>query len=344
MKVAIANFGDPVEAPRIDYAESWARHVAPPRIAPPALFDQPHDWGFHIYALGSHLMNEGLADVVEFWDFAGDRGTTYHSNGILRVMFHNPDDVAAWIDRYGCPDLFVNHGPGGQPILDLLEGRTFRVHVPALRQGRDRHGNVGAECYLVDSADTLDERSMLYAPVVNTSVIRPTGAVKQWDFIYLASVYRGKRHDLLVRAARETGLRGHLHPVEPHELDLSGTRITTTRFNEREVPALLNASRISVYPGDQTSAPASMWECVAAGLPIVVNENIQGGKHLVVPGVTGEFASEENFGDVMQHVVARRESYAPREYFEQHWDTVEILDSYVQFFQKMGWQCPASRS
>ena len=341
MKIVIANFGDPVNA-SLDYAASWAAHVKPPGVTPPPLFDEPHDWGFHIYALGCHLMNQGVADDVEFWDFAEERSTKYHSNGTLRVMFHNADDVQAYLDRYGYPDLYVNHGSGGQPILDLLENRTFRVHVPALRQGRDRLGNFGAECYLVDSEEFFDDRSMMYIPVVNTHAIYPTAAEKKWDFIYLAACYKGKRHDLLVRAARESGLCGHLHPVDASELDLAGTRITTTRFNEADVADVLNASRIAVYPGDKTSSPASMWECVAAGLPIVVNENILGGKHLVVSGVTGELASEDDFGEVMRHVVANRESYSPRKYFETQWDTVDILESYVQFFQRMGWRASGS--
>ena len=342
MKVAIANFGKPVEAEPLDYEASWATHVKPPRRVSPSLFDQPHDWGFHIYALGNHLMSRGLADEVEFWDFAESRGTEYHANGILRVMFHGAADVQAYLDRYGYPGLFVNHGPGGQSVLDLLENRTFRVHVPALRRGRDRDCNMGAECYLVDSDQYFDERSMMYIPVVNTRAIAPVQAEKRWDFVYLASVYKGKRHDLLLRAAQESGLSGHLHPVDASELDLAGTRITTTRFNEMDVPAVLNASRIAVYPGDVTSSPASMWECVAGGLPIVVNEKIRGGKHLVVPGVTGELASEDDFGDVMRHVVAHRDSYAPRKYFEEHWDTVSVLESYVQFFKRMGWR-PSGR-
>ena len=337
MKVVIANFGDPVDA-SLDYEASWAAYVKPPRIPPPTLFDQPHDWGFHIYALGSYLMNQGIADEVEFWDFAENRHTEYHSTGILRVMFHNPDDVKAYLDRYGYPELYVNHGPGGHAILDLLENHAFRVHVPALRMGRDLRGNVGGECYLVDSEEFFDERCMMYVPVVNTEVLYPTRAEKRWDFIYLAACYRGKRHDILVRAARESGLSGHLHPVDESALDLTGTRITTTAFNEADVPTLLNASRIAVYPGDETSSPASMWECVAAGLPIVVNDAIKGGKHLVVSGVTGELASEEEYGDVMQYVVAHRESYSPRAYLESHWDTVEILESYVRFFRRMGWR------
>ena len=337
MRVAIGNFGNHVPA-SLDYEALWATHEKPEPIVGQRLADQDHDWGFHIYALGRYMMEQGIADEVEFWDFGEERSTSYHGNGILRVIFHNAEDLRAYVDRYGYPDLYVNHGSLGQPILDLLDGRTFRVHIPCLRLRRDREGNVGAECYLVDSEEFLDERSMMYVPVVNTRAIYPTGAEKKWDFVYLAACYKGKRHDLLVNAARETGLSGHLHPVDASELDLTGTRITTSRFNELDVQYVLNASRMAAYPGDLTSNPASMWECVAAGLPIVVNENIRGGKHLVVRGVTGELASEADFGDVMRHVVANRDKYSPREYFEQHWDMSEVLENYVRFFRRMGWR------
>lgn len=342
MRVAIANFGRPIPS-TVDFAAAWASHRHPPRRNGSSLFDEPADWGFHIYALGVHLMEIGLARDVEFWDYAEERRAEYHSNGVLRVLFHDPDDVAAYVDRFGPPDLFVNHGPMGQPILDLLEGKTFRVHVPALRTGRDREGNVGAECYLVDDEKQLDDRSMLYIPVVNTRHIRPSGGPTERDFIYLASYYEGKRHDLLLDAARRTGLSGHLHPVDGSRIDLAGTRITTSNWNEADVVDLLQTSRIAVYPGDFTSSPAAMWECVAAGLPIVVNERIKGGRHLVVSGVTGELASESEFADVMRHVVANRDSYAPRRHFEEHWDTRETLESYVRFFERMGWRAVAAR-
>jgi hypothetical protein len=54
--------------------------------------------------------------------------------------------------------------------------------------------------------------------------------------------------------------------------------------------------------------------------PIIVNERIAGGKHLVVPGVTGEFASAGTFRDT-RRVLRELGSYRPRAYFERHWDT-----------------------
>ena len=80
-----------------------------------------------------------------------------------------------------------------------------------------------------------------------------------------------------------------------------------------------------------------MWECVAAGLPIVVNEAIGGGKHLVVSGITGEIAQQEDFLDVMRTVLRNRDEYNPREYFEATWDTVSIIEQYLRFFRTMGW-------
>ena len=336
MRVVIANICDPVPK-QLDFRTCWANHVMPPKRSRDSLFNQPHDWGFHIYSLGVYFLDQGIADDVEFWDFSEPRSTEYHSNGILRVLFYNEADIQAYLERYGYPDLFINHGTYGRPLLDLLEGKSFRVHVPALREGLDREGNFGAECYLVDSEEYLDQRSMMYIPVVNTRVICAAECEKTRDFIYLAANYGGKRHDIIVNAVRGTEITGHFHPVGATELDLIGTRITTSAFNEADVVELLSTSKLAVYPADYASSPASMWECVAAGLPIILNENIKGGKHVVVPGITGEFAREDNFLAVMRLVLANLEQYKPREFFMKHWDTISVLESYLSFFRRMGW-------
>ena len=341
MKVVIANFSAPV-MDASDAASYWARHRKPDRPRRVSLFEQRVDWGFHIYSLGVYLMDLGLAHEVEFWDYAAERSTTYLENGVLRVILHGPADVAAYRERYGDPDLFVNHGPHGRSVLQQLEGRCFRVHVPALLPRHEASGNFDAECYLVDAEEQLDAHAMLYVPVVNTRKIFPIACEKRRDFVYLASVYRGKRHDLLLDAIRGSALTGHLHPVDdPARLDLSDTHVTTSGLDQIDVVELLRTSRIAVYPGDDTSNPAAMWECVAAGLPIVMNARIAGGKHLVVPGVTGELAAPERFRAVMEQVLADRDRYRPREHFERHWDTVALIESYLAFFERMGWRRPA---
>jgi len=120
-----------------------------------------------------------------------------------------------------------------------------------------------------------------------------------------------KRHDLLLRSVKGTRLTDHLHLVDTTGIDLTGASLTTSNWYDRNVADLLRTSRIAVYPGDRTLNPAAMWERVAAGLPIVVNGNIAGGKHLVIPGVTGELASEEGFRATIQEVLANRASSSP---------------------------------
>lgn len=343
MRVVIANFGKPVPG-KGDYGRYWRETPRPVPEQKLSLFEYKVDWGFHLYALGLYLRDEGIADEIEFWNFAQPGGSAYqqrgmscHYMGVLRVNFLNEQDAFAYIDRCGAPDLFVNHGRNGVPILRYLEGKCFRVHVPASRHGLPDQSNHGAECYLVDSTEYVDSKSMLYVPVVNTRRIYPTGEEKVRDFIYLAWPYPAKRHDILIDAARDRDISGHFHPVPEERFDLTGTRITTSKLNEADVVKLLCSSRIAAYPGDRTSNPAAMWECVAAGLPIVVNGNILGGRHLVVPGVTGELAREDDFHAVMTRVIENRDRYRPREHFERNWATEPILQSYVEFFRAHGW-------
>jgi hypothetical protein len=298
--------------------------------------EQPHDWGFHIFAIAAYMLDRGLADEAEFWDYRHDRFSSYHPTGVRRVSFFNDADLECYLHRFGYPDLIINFGRVGEPILEFLSGKSFRVHVPCARTGRYLKGKHDAECFMVDAKDDVNARSMLYVPVVHTGKIFPSECDKERDLIYLASAYPAKRHDLLVSALKGSGITGHLHPVDRDSIDLTDTLLTTSNWYERDVVELLRTSRIAVYPGDQTSNPAAMWECVAAGLPIVVNENILGGQHLVIPGTTGEFASAAGFRHAIENVLAHRDSYCPSEYFQSHWNTFEMLDRYLEFFQTMG--------
>jgi hypothetical protein len=336
VKVVIANFSRPIDSD-LDFAGYWRKWQRPPRTPRCTLFEHRADWGFHIFALGVHLLDIGLASDLEFWDFRPERRAWRHPYGFLWMTFHNERDIAAYLDRFGTPDLYIQHGGvAGRGVLRLLGGRTFRVYVPALRSDDDLTGNHDAECYLVGH-EFLDARSMLYVPVVHTDDIRPAAVPKERDFIYLAEAREGKRHDIIIRAAREAGLSGHLHPVQPGQLELDGSRLTTSPWGARRVVELLQTSRIAVYPADHASSPAAMWECVAADLPIVVNARIAGGRHVVVPGVTGELAAEDDFRAVMIEVLRRREQYAPRACYLERWDTVAETERYLDFFRRIGW-------
>jgi glycosyltransferase involved in cell wall biosynthesis len=340
MKVVIANFGKevyPDDPP--DYELEWRGFSKPEAPQRSRLMELSHEWGFHIFSIGVHLLDSGLADEMEFWNFEPRRRFWWHRYGFYWMNFHNEQDLAAYLKTTRPPDLFIQHGGvSGQGVLKMLEGESFRVYVPALRSADNEKGNFDAECFLVDDPVYLDQRSLMYVPVVNTEHVKPSNAEKQFDFIYLAQVRPAKRHDIIIEAARKTGLRGHFHPVEPSELDLQGTRITTTGFNAADPVALMQAARIAVYSGIRESSPAAMWECVACDLPIVVNAAIAGGRHVVEPGVTGELPCADSFADVMSATLANIKSYHPRDWLLAHWDTLAMLDRYLWFFREMGWR------
>lgn len=335
MRVVISNFGAPVAADASPGAW-WDEARLPPRpTTRKALLEQPTMWGFHLTAVGVLLMDQGVATQVELWDYGPERSMHYDAAGVLRVVLHDEDDALAYLARTRPVELFVNHGIHGSDLLNRLGGETFRVHVPTVR--RPDSPLPDAECYLLDAEEQLIDRSMLYMPVVNTRRFTPATETPVRDVVYLATTHPSKRHDLLIEAMRDTDLTGHLHPVAAGDLDLTGTRLTTSAWDERDVPELLRTSRVAVYPGDETSNPAAMWEALAADLPIVVNEAIAGGRHVVVPGETGEFAAAGQFGEVVRQVLADRETYRPREHLRSRWDTVRTLDGYLDFFKEMGW-------
>lgn len=338
MRVVVSNFGAP-HHDRDDPAAWWDRARLPPRPRRRwTLFEQPAMWGFHVTALGVLLLDRGVAHHVELWDYGADRTLVHDGAGVLRIVLHDEDDAVAYLRRSPPIDLFVNHGIRGSDLLARLAGETFRVHVPTVRHPGGPLAD--AECYLLDDEAQVDEvdRSMLYMPVVHTDRFAPAGGPPVRDLIYLAADHPSKRHDVLIEALRGTELTGHLHPIDPGRFDLSGTRLTTSAWDERAVPDLLRESAIAVYPGDETSNPAAMWECLAADLPIVVHDGIAGGRHVVVPGVTGEFATHDTLVDVIRHVLANRDRYRPRAHLVEHWDTVATLDRYLDFFRAMGWR------
>ena len=68
MKVVIANFSRPINK-KMDYKSCWRNFSKPKLESRTSLFDYDSGWGFHIYAIGIYLMDQGIADEVEFWNF-----------------------------------------------------------------------------------------------------------------------------------------------------------------------------------------------------------------------------------------------------------------------------------
>jgi len=180
MKVVIANFGEPVYPQQpMDYRSYWRMFEKLWTKRRKRLFELEHNWGFHIFSIGVYMLDQGLADEMEFWNFTEDRRFFWHPYGFCWMNFLNEEDLQVYLEDVSPPDLFIQRGGcAGRTVLKMLEGSCFRVYVPALRGDIDRTGNYDAECFLVDSEEYLDEASMMYTPVVNTRYVRPSDTEK----------------------------------------------------------------------------------------------------------------------------------------------------------------------
>src|SRR5436305_565023 len=67
-KAALRNSSTPAASANAS-ASYWAARPKRGRGPRVSLFGQPVGWGFHVYARGVHMLDEGLADEVEFWNF-----------------------------------------------------------------------------------------------------------------------------------------------------------------------------------------------------------------------------------------------------------------------------------
>ena len=85
MKVAIANFSRPYPI-TLDFDGYWKRYQRPEVGSRVELLKQPHDWGFHIFAIAARMLDLGLADEAEFWDYRDDRFSSCHPTGIRRSI------------------------------------------------------------------------------------------------------------------------------------------------------------------------------------------------------------------------------------------------------------------
>jgi len=110
LKVAIANFSKPFQV-SLDFNEYWSRYEKASRPPRMSLMEQPHDWGFHIFAIAAYMLDRGLADEAEFWDYRNDRFNSYHPTGVHRVSFFNDADLECYLRRFGYPDLIIKLQP-----------------------------------------------------------------------------------------------------------------------------------------------------------------------------------------------------------------------------------------
>ena len=85
-------------------------------------------------------------------------------------------------------------------------------------------------------------------------------------------------------------------------------------FNEFQLE--LQKSKILFVPNITDASPRVITEALCYNIPVLVNQNILGGWHNVIPGVTGEFFTNEiDIIIALEKILKNYNSYKPRDWF-----------------------------
>jgi hypothetical protein len=86
-----------------------------------------------------------------------------------------------------------------------------------------------------------------------------------------------------------------------------------------EFQKLMRKCRFLFVPNISDASPRVITEAICYNMPVLVNYNILGGWNNVIPGVTGEFFTDEkNVSNALDKLLPNYNTYRPREWFQSN--------------------------
>jgi len=103
-----------------------------------------------------------------------------------------------------------------------------------------------------------------------------------------------------------------------------------------EFQDLIKKSRFLFVPNISDASPRVITESMCHNLPVLVNENILGGWHNVIPGVTGEFFNDEtDVGQAVDKIMKGIERYQPLEWYKTNRGRDHSGVELIEFLKKV---------
>jgi hypothetical protein len=85
-------------------------------------------------------------------------------------------------------------------------------------------------------------------------------------------------------------------------------------FHEFQVE--LQKSKFLFVPNISDASPRVITEALSYNIPVLVNSNIYGGFHNVIPGITGEFFNDQyDVSPAVEKLIVNYQTYTPRQWF-----------------------------
>jgi glycosyltransferase involved in cell wall biosynthesis len=204
----------------------------------------------------------------------------------VRSVPENPSRVRSIIDRITLPlsDRIVSNSEAGAEYI--IDRGADPIKTEVIRNGRDieKYADGNATSTLFDSLDLDNEE-----PIVGT-VGRLIERKGHYDLLdaWPAVLQSHPNAQLLI-----VGDGPEWERLQEHASELNCTESVCFAGQRDDVPDLLDAMDIFVFPSHYEGLPGALLEAMIAGLPIITTP-VNGNSELIENGVTGLFVSSHN--------------------------------------------------
>ena len=262
-------------------------------------------------------------DETELWYWGGTREKMFSSTFIERWIpsfkTHNTDFV---------PDVIMCRG-GFKEYHDVLERypNAYKIYYGAGRRYLPQPGFHDYDLILQDNIEQLKEsqtkfpksKSILYIKPAADNIFYPHEITQEYDICFPANgaqtfkghsfVYQSIPKDFsLLNLGNKSKLRPPSNAIQKRVLRTNMAK----NISRCRVGIVAVSSAID-------SCPRVIPEMLACNIPIVVMKNVRfWHEKYIIPGITGEIATKENFWETVQHVLENRIQYQPYKYYKEN--------------------------
>jgi glycosyltransferase involved in cell wall biosynthesis len=273
------------------------------------------------------LQKFGYLDRSEAW-FVSDRPMEFVQHGVTVRCFESFQAMAA---SARATDILWVRGKckAYVEVLSRMAAR-LRMYYPASKRFLCQDWT-HFDVFLVDDERQVRPVTRLVPAssvhrVIKTAdptIFRPLdGIEKLYDLCMIGAMnLTRKNYNALVRLltadpSLSAVVIGHQDPTVVAALQATGARVQLIEFCGREqLNRLINQSRIGFVPSLMDAAPRVILEFMAAGIPVLMNTAILGGRDYITPE-TGLLASQQEFADVARRMRDGQLPLNPRHGFE----------------------------
>ncbi|MCG8604307.1 glycosyltransferase family 4 protein [bacterium] len=183
----------------------------------------------------------------------------------------------------------------------------------------------------------------------------PMPIAKKYDLCYVATMRKGKNHELLFEAMSKLTdrrlscvcvggdqkanhePRNRLIPLKKKVLELGLDVSFTGSVSLQEVNRYINMSKVGVMPSTVDAAPRAILEYMAADIPVLVSAGMLAGTRYVGPG-SGLVKEPEEFHLGLAELLDNREKYSPRSYLLENYESARVISKFVELLKQTGIQ------